>query len=72
MQLQGDAMNTLALEAKKESTFMHLVTEKMQSDSRVMRVLTSVAFVYLPASLIAVSPRYFQCVGPPRPRKWFN
>lgn len=55
LHLQGEAMNNLALEANRESAVMKNLSEMMQKDSRSMRVLTSVALVYLPASLIAVS-----------------
>lgn len=50
----GEAMNMLATEANRESSVMNELSEKMQKDSRSMRVLTSVALIYLPASLIAV------------------
>jgi hypothetical protein len=50
----GEAMNKLATEANRESSVMNELSEKMQKDSRSMRILTSVAFIYLPASLIAV------------------
>jgi hypothetical protein len=50
----GEVMNKLATEANRESSVMNELSEKMQKDSRSMRILTSVAFIYLPASLIAV------------------
>jgi len=33
---------------------MNEISEKMQRDSRSMRVLTSAALIYMPASLVAV------------------
>lgn len=50
----GKVMNELAIEANRERTVINELSEKMQKDSRSMRVLTSVALIYLPASLIAV------------------
>jgi hypothetical protein len=55
LHLQGKTMSDLALEAKREGVVMKELSEKMQEDSRAMRVLSAVALVYLPTGLVAVS-----------------
>jgi hypothetical protein len=50
----GEALNRIATQTNRESVVMNELSEKMQKDSRFMRILTSVALIYLPASLIAV------------------
>lgn len=50
----GEALNQLASQMNRETMMMNNLSEKMQRDSRSMRILTSVALIYLPASLIAV------------------
>lgn len=52
-----DAMRQIALAAKAENELISALTSKSQKDSHTIKVLTYVALVYLPASLVAVSPR---------------
>jgi hypothetical protein len=54
LQRHGETLKQLALQASREGAVMKELSQKMQKDSQVMRVLTSVAFIYLPPSLVAV------------------
>lgn len=51
----GDAMREIALAAKAENELMSALLGKSQRDSRTVKVLTYIALIYLPASLVAVS-----------------
>ena len=50
----GWSLNTLTTQINKETAAMNEISEKMQKDSRSMRVLSSAALIYMPASLVAV------------------
>jgi len=57
LQHHGQTLKQLALQGSRESAVIKELSQKMQKDSQVMRVLTSVAFIYLPPSLVAVCGR---------------
>ena len=52
----SNAMREIALAAKAENELMSALLSESQRDSRTVKVLTYIALVYLPASLVAVSP----------------
>ena len=52
----GKDLNRLISQSTQNGATMTELSLKMQRDSRSMRILTSVALVYLPISLIAVRP----------------
>jgi Mg2+ and Co2+ transporter CorA len=58
MQRNGEILEQLTLQTNRESRLMTELSEKMATDSQIMRILTSVAIFYLPPSLIAVSGYY--------------
>ncbi len=45
----------LGASAKQESESLRVLSEQAQSDARFTKILTFVALLYLPASLVAVS-----------------
>lgn len=51
----SDAMREIALAAKAENELISALISKSQKDSHTVKVLTYVALIYLPASLVAVS-----------------
>lgn len=51
----NDAMREIALATKAENELMSALIGKSQRDSYTVKVLTYVALLYLPASLVAVS-----------------
>lgn len=56
LQKSSDAMREIALATKAESELMSALIAKSQRDSHTVKVLTYIALIYLPASLVAVSP----------------
>lgn len=50
----SDAMREIALAAKAENELMSALISKSQKDSHTVKVLTCIALIYLPASLVAV------------------
>ena len=48
-------LRDLASASNTQSEYLRVLTEKMHKDSRSVRILTFVALVYLPSSLLAVS-----------------
>lgn len=56
LQKSSDAMREIALATKAESELMSALIGKSQRDSHTVKVLTYIALIYLPASLVAVSP----------------
>lgn len=48
-------LTDLGISAKHESESLRIISEQAQSDARFTKVLTLVAMLYLPASLVAVS-----------------
>ena len=55
LQRSSDAMREIALATKAESEIMSALISKSQRDSHTVKVLTYIALIYLPASLVAVS-----------------
>lgn len=55
LRIQSEDMSRLALDASRENAVMKTLSEKMQDDAQIMRILTSIAFLFMPANLIAVS-----------------
>lgn len=55
----SDAMREIALAAKAENERMSTLLGKSQRDSHTVKVLTYIALIYLPASLVAVSGLIF-------------
>ena len=51
----SDAMREIALAAKAENELISALIGKSQQDSHAVKILTYIALVYLPASLVAVS-----------------
>ena len=51
----SDAMREIALAAKAENELISTLIGKSQKDSHTVKVLTYIALIYLPASLVAVS-----------------
>lgn len=51
----SDAMREIAIAAKAENELMSALISKSQKDSHTVKVLTYIALIYLPASLVAVS-----------------
>jgi hypothetical protein len=49
------ALTELGISAKEESESLRILSEQAQKDARFTKILTFVAMLYLPASLIAVS-----------------
>ena len=56
LQKGSDAMREIALATKAENELMSALIGKSQKDSRTVKILTYTALIYLPASLVAVSP----------------
>ena len=56
LQKSSDAMCEIALATKAENELMSGLIGKSQRDSHTVKVLTYAALIYLPASLVAVSP----------------
>ena len=56
LQKSSDAMREIALAAKAENELMSALIAKSRRDSHTVKVLTYIALIYLPASLVAVSP----------------
>lgn len=52
----SDAIREIALAAKAENELISALIGKSQRDSHTVKVLTYIALIYLPASLVAVSP----------------
>ena len=52
----SDAMREIALAAKAENELISALMGKFQRDSHAVKILTYIALIYLPASLVAVSP----------------
>lgn len=50
-------LTELGKAAKQENGAIMKLTEKGRSDSRSTKILTFIAMLYLPASLVAVSPQ---------------
>jgi len=46
LQHHGQTLKQLALQGSRESAVIKELSQKMQKDSQVMRVLTSVAIIY--------------------------
>jgi len=59
----GKDLNRLISQSTQNGATMTELSLKMQRDSRSMRILTSVALVYLPISLIAVRPHSKPSLG---------
>jgi hypothetical protein len=55
MHKSSESMREIAMAAKAENRAVALLLAKAQKDSRTVKILTFVAMLYLPASLIAVS-----------------
>ena len=51
----SDAMRELAVAAKAENELIAVLIGKSQRDSHTIKVLTIIALIYVPASLVAVS-----------------
>lgn len=51
----SDAMREIALAAKAENELISALISKSQKDSHTVKILTYIALIYLPASLVAVS-----------------
>ena len=51
----SDAMREIAIAAKAENELISTLIGKSQKDSHTVKVLTYIALIYLPASLVAVS-----------------
>ncbi len=51
----GEVVKRLTITARNESEAIHRLTEEARRDSRFVKILTFVALLYLPASLMAVS-----------------
>ena len=56
LQKGSDAMREIALATKAENELMSALIGKSQKDSHTVKILTYTALIYLPASLVAVSP----------------
>lgn len=52
----SEASQQILSASHAENRIIVPLSEKMQRDSRWTRVVTCIAFIYLPASLVAVSP----------------
>ena len=52
-------MRELALASKRENELMAVLGGKSQRDSHTIKILTIVALIYLPATLVAVSLLHF-------------
>lgn len=50
----SEAMREIALAAKAENELISALISKSQKDSHTVKVLTYIALIYLPASLVAV------------------
>jgi Mg2+ and Co2+ transporter CorA len=50
----GENMRIIAAAAHEENKSMALLATKSQKDSRIIKVLTIITMLYLPASLVAV------------------
>lgn len=61
----SDVMRELAVAAKSENELMAILAGRAQRDSRTIKILTVIALVYLPASLVAVSSMPFLQFEPP-------
>ena len=57
MRQNSDTMRVVAIATKKDTEIAGKLAEKAQRDSRSVKVLTFIAMLYLPASLVAVSLR---------------
>ena len=51
-------LRDLAAASNTQNEYLRVLTEKMHKDARSVRVLTFVALIYLPSSLLAVSPNF--------------
>lgn len=51
----SDAMREIALAAKAENELISALISRSQKDSHTVKILTYIALIYLPASLVAVS-----------------
>lgn len=51
----SDLMREIAIAAKVENELMAVMVGKSQKDSHTIKLLTIIALIYLPASLVAVS-----------------
>ena len=51
----SDAMREIAIAAKADNELISILIGKSQKDSHTVKILTYIALIYLPASLVAVS-----------------
>jgi hypothetical protein len=54
MQVNLDILQTISIETKRENERLLDLAQKGQDNARVLKALTQVATMYLPASLVAV------------------
>lgn len=57
VQHNSHVLTELGQAAKQENAAIMKLTEKGRRDSRSTKILTFIAMLYLPASLVAVSPQ---------------
>ena len=55
MQHMLKILTDLGASAKEESESLRILSEQAQDDARFIKILTFIAMLYLPASLVAVS-----------------
>ncbi len=55
IRFENESLKNVALATHAESRVMKKLTDKMQRDTNLMKILTFTALLYLPANLISVS-----------------
>jgi hypothetical protein len=55
MQHMLKLLTDLGASAKEETESLRILSEQAQDDARLIKILTFIAMLYLPASLVAVS-----------------
>ena len=59
----GEVVTRLTMTARTETEAINRLTKESLRDSRFIKILTFIALLYLPASLIAVAPPSFQSLS---------
>jgi hypothetical protein len=57
----GDQLRALTEQVVAENDSMKYLTQELYDDSKLIKILTFIAILYTPASLIAVSTLFFLC-----------
>ena len=64
MEHNSHVLTDLGTSAREENKAIIVLTKQGRKDSRFMKILTFIAILYLPASLVAVSPSPNHSIDP--------